>query len=120
MRVPHIAGGGDDDIRLAGAGCEVGAPEVAAADNAQVNAAVRAGAGLRGWLSSGSKVRRGETDGGDGGGLFQEGSASQGDALLLAAHLAQLAAAGTVAAGSGHFPCSPIRSDRKKAVLGSE
>ena len=84
--LPGIAGGGDDDIGLFGAGAEVGAAHAAAADEADVDAAVGAGLGPGGRLRTGGKVRRGEADGGDGGSLLQEGPAGERVVLIHGAN----------------------------------
>ena len=75
--LPGIASGGNYNVGLAGAGAEIGAAHAAAADQADVDAAVRAGLGPGGRLCGGDEVRGGEPDGGDGGGLFQEGAAGE-------------------------------------------
>ena len=74
---PDIAGGGDNDIRLAGASAEVGAAHAATADEANVDAAVRAGLGPGGRLRGGSEVGGGKPNGGDGGSLLEEGAAGE-------------------------------------------
>ena len=71
---PRIAGAGDDGVRMFCAGGQVGAAHAAAADEADVNAAARAGLGPGGRLRSDSKVGGGKPDGGDGGDLFRKGA----------------------------------------------
>ena len=85
--LPGIARGGDNDVRLAGAGAEVGSAHAATANQADVDAAVRAGLGPGSGLRSGSEVRGGEADGGDGGGLFEEGAAGERVVLIHAGRL---------------------------------
>ena len=83
---PGIAGAGDDHIGLTRAGAEIGAPHAAATDEAEVNAAVRAGLGQGGRLSGGGKVRRGETNGGDGGSFFEKSAAGKRAVLVHGGH----------------------------------
>jgi hypothetical protein len=77
-RGPGVTSGGNDDVGLLGASAEVGAAHAAAADEADVNAAVRAGLWAATRLRGSDKVRGGEAEGGKRGGLSEEGAAGDG------------------------------------------
>lgn len=79
---PDVTGGGDDNVGLAGAGAEVGAAHAAAADKAEVDAAVGAGRAPAGGLRGSDKVRGGDAEGGKGGGLSEEGTAGDRVGLI--------------------------------------
>ena len=80
--LPDIAGAGDDDIRMFGACAQVGPAHAAAADEAKVDAAVRAGCGPGTRPRGSGEVGCGEPDGGDGGSLLQEGTAADSAVLI--------------------------------------
>ena len=80
---------------MAGAGGEVGAAHAAAADDAEVNAAVRAGLALGVGCAAADQVRRGKTDGSEGGGFLDEGATAERGALIHAGDLTTQEADGT-------------------------